>query len=80
MQIKLNQKTSIIVIIAYTFLIGVMAIIIFPEFNGSDAGTYDGIAMNIVEQGKFIEVHNQITQLPLLPRPGPTCSCLQCNA
>ncbi len=66
MQIKLNQKTSIIVIIAYTFLIGVMAIIIFPEFNGSDAGTYDGIAMNIVEQGKFIEVHNQITP-PLYP-------------
>ncbi|MEA3449828.1 MAG: glycosyltransferase family 39 protein [Patescibacteria group bacterium] len=66
MNINISKKTSIIFIIIYTLIVGAAAIIVFPEFNGSDATTYDGIAMNIVEQGKFIEVHNQITP-PLYP-------------
>lgn len=55
-----------LIILLYALVIGLLAIDILPDLNYSDAQTYDGIARNITEQGRFIEVHEQITP-PLYP-------------
>lgn len=64
----LNKQNTIIIIslILYSALVGIVAIKVLPEFGMSDAATYDGIAMNIVSVGKYIEVHEQITP-PVYP-------------